>query len=432
MKSCFTKSGIVFGNIIAGFTVLMIGFQNCSKARFTIDPAAKSEALVASDILGAQHGDDGSIAMPQPGDDSSVGTKPPSAGDDSNVGVKPPSTGDDSHVGTKPPSTGDDSSQPKGIPSFPSFGSSNPKSLTFARMCTFGDGSHSSKMLWDNTAEVKLLITASDNKTILCEIDNIRQQIINKKPVDISSCTGLSMGNPLFVVDMSVTSNYPASNIAFEGSNYQGSLSSMMPININYTKSSDAANSKNCDSDDPLLVQLSTLKPKPIRLTAPEDGVMFDLLGQMIQPAHEKVLTSWFAESDTENYFLTLPDAQGQVLGIDQLFGNSTRGPDGKFASQGFAALAKYDEDHDGLITIEDSVFSKLRLWKDANRDGIAQPEELFTLEEKGVIAFDLHFDPRYKEKDQYGNMVKYKSVVKMKDNSYGLVYDLWLKFLVR
>lgn len=286
-------------------------------------------------------------------------------------------------------------------------------------------------MLWDNTSEVKLLITASDNKTILCEVDNIRQQIVGKKSVDISSCTGLSMGNPLFVVDMNVTSNYPANNIAFDLSTYQGSLAGMMPVNINYTKNGDSANSKSCDGDDPLLVQLNTHTPKPIRLTAPEEGVMFDLLGQMIQPAHEKVLTSWFAESDTENYFLVLPDSQGQVLGIDQMFGNSTKGPDQKFATQGFAALAKYDEDHDGLITIDDSVFSKLRLWKDANRDGIAQPEELFTLDEKGVLVLDLHFDPRFQEKDPYGNIVKYKSVVKMKDNSYGLIYDLWLKFLV-
>lgn len=392
---------------------MIVSFQNCSRAKFTIDPAAKSEALTASDILGETHGDDGQISGNLPGNDTSTpgGTRP---GNDSST----------------PGSTlpGNDT----GMPKMPSMGMGNPKSITFSRMCTFGDGSHSSKMLWDNTSEVKLLITASDNKTVLCEVDNIRQQIINGKSVDISSCTGLSMGNPLFVVPMDVSSNYPANNIAFDLSTYQGSLSGMMPININYAKNTDPVNSKKCEADDPLLVQLNTRTPKPILLTAPEDGVMFDLLGQMIQPAHTKVLTSWFAVSDADTYFVVLPDSQGQVLGIDQMFGNSTKGPDRKFATHGFAALAKYDENRDGLITPEDSVYEQLRLWKDVNRDGIAQADELFTFEEKGVLVLDLHFDPRYQEKDRYGNVVKYKSVVKMKDNSYGLVYDLWLKFIVK
>jgi hypothetical protein len=413
MKFGFKKS-IALWNTLGGVFILMLSFQNCSKAKFTIDPAAKSEAVSGANILGGDKesitdttpGDDGSIAGPRPGDDTGA----------------PKDTA---------PSMPSMPSMPS-IPGLPSSGGGKPNTITFARMCTFGDGSHASKMLWDNTSEVKLLFTASDNKTILCEVDNIRQQIINKKPVDISSCKGLPTGSPIFVVEMSVTSNFPANNIAFEGSVYQGELSSIMPVNLNYTTSNDSANAKNCESDDPLLIQLNTRKPKPIVLTAPEQGVMFDLLGQMIKPAHEKVLTSWFAESETENYFLALPNSQGQVLGIDQLFGNSTRGPDGEFASHGFAALAKYDEDRDGLMTAEDSVFSELRLWKDANRDGIAQSDELFTLEEKGVIVIDLRFDPRYREKDQHGNMVKYKSVVKMKDNSYGLVYDLWLKFLIR
>lgn len=40
---------------------------------------------------------------------------------------------------------------------------------------------------------------------------------------------------------------------------------------------------------------------------------------------------------------LTLPDSQGRIAGIDQLFGDNTFGPDGAFAANGYAALAKYD-----------------------------------------------------------------------------------------
>lgn len=414
MKLIFKKPSFAIWNTVAGLTLLVVSFQNCSKAKFTIDPSAKTEALVASNILGGSHGDDGNIAAPaSPGDDTGVGTTMPVPGNDTGIPK------------SMQPST-------PSMPSAPSLGVSHPKTITFTRMCTLVAGAHSSKTLSEISGEMKLLITASDSKTVLCKVENIRQQILDKKPIDISSCTGLSIGNPLYVVEMSVVSDYAANNVLFDQSVYQGALSASMPTSLNLAQAGNAEYSKYCDSDDPLLIQLNTRTPKPVLLTAPEQGVMFDLLGQMIQPAHEKVLTSWFAESETENYFLALPNAQGEVLGIDQLFGNSTRGPDGRFASQGFAALAKYDEDHDHLMTPEDSVFEKLRLWKDANRDGIAQPEELFTLEEKGVLVIDLRFDPRYQEKDQHGNMVKYKSVVKMKDNSYGLVYDLWLKYLVR
>jgi hypothetical protein len=184
------------------------------------------------------------------------------------------------------------------------------------------------------------------------------------------------------------------------------------------------------DTDDPLLVQLNTKTPQPIELTAPDKGVMFDLLGRRIH--HKKVLTSWFATANTENYFLVLPDEKGQVNGIDELFGNSTFGPDKRFSRHGFQALAKHDDNKDHMISSDDGVFSQLRLWKDDNLDGIAQENELSTLDAKGVVVIDLRFDRRYMEKDQYGNMVKFKSVVIMKDNSYGLVYDLWLRFIAK
>ncbi|MNY46694.1 hypothetical protein D3C86_1818970 [compost metagenome] len=71
-----------------------------------------------------------------------------------------------------------------------------------------------------------------------------------------------------------------------------------------------------------------------------------------------------------------------------------------------------------------------LRLWKDNNLDGIAQKEELFSLDSKGVTAIDLRYDRRYKEKDKHGNMVKYKSVAVMKNGSYSLVFDLWLRYI--
>ena len=185
-----------------------------------------------------------------------------------------------------------------------------------------------------------------------------------------------------------------------------------------------------CENGDPLLIQLNTKNPQPIELTAPENGVMFDLLGRRMN--HKKVLTSWFAASSHQNYFLVLPDANGQVKGIDELFGDATFGPDQRYSKEGFQALAKHDDNKDFIISSDDVVYLKLKLWKDTNLDGIAQSGEISTLTEKGVVAIDLKYDKRYIEKDKHGNMTKFKSVVLMKDNSYGLMYDLWLRYIIK
>lgn len=79
-------------------------------------------------------------------------------------------------------------------------------------------------------------------------------------------------------------------------------------------------------------------------LTPPWEGVFFDILGRNSFPsAFTKTLISWLSPASRGGiYFIALPGADGAVRGIDQLFGDNTTGPDGRFASNGFAALAKY------------------------------------------------------------------------------------------
>ncbi|NJM10137.1 MAG: hypothetical protein HC883_04450 [Bdellovibrionaceae bacterium] len=94
--------------------------------------------------------------------------------------------------------------------------------------------------------------------------------------------------------------------------------------------------------NSPLVVQL-TPKPRKIRLSSPLLGVLFDILGLNDTPAHTKRQISWFNSGDAvSHYFITLPDSSGRVLGIDQLFGNNTQGPDGRFAPNGYEALRKW------------------------------------------------------------------------------------------
>ena len=194
--------------------------------------------------------------------------------------------------------------------------------------------------------------------------------------------------------------------------------------------STNVENQDKCDKRaSPLFVDLrnGSEKQDSIKLTAPWQGVDFDIMGENAEPeAHAPYRISWFQSSAFA--FITLPNSDGQVLGIDQLFGDNTQGPDKEFAENGYDALAKYDENDDNLITSEDSIYSQLRIWQDYNLNGQAEANELKSLMEYDLITIDLNYDDNFREVDHYGNAIKYKSVVKTKSGDYKLMFDVWFK----
>ena len=394
--------------VVSALSVLCLSYQNCARPRFDVDESLKASTLTDSNVLGRDPGVDPS---------ADPGTRDP--GDDPTAGGDPRDPGSDNPTGSDPRSPGDDVADKKFV--------------NVEYVCPIGTTLHgASKPLISASKDLKMVFeTNSFNGSKYCEVPSIREQMDKTRKVDVTACASMlkNLMVNAYVVESTVTSNFKKYKLNVTGGEM---YSTLMPLQIAYTDMDDKVNIAGCDQvGDPLLVQLTkTGQPEPILLTSPEKGVMFDLLGR--RNNYEKVQTSWFATAESENYFLVLPDKSGAVKGIDQLFGDATLGPDKRFAKQGFAALAKHDDDRDKMISDMDSVYSQLRLWKDENLDGIAQETELFTLDEKGVVAIDLRYDRRYKERDEHGNMVKYKSIVIMKDNSYGLVYDLWLKYLLR
>ncbi|MGE3757724.1 MAG: hypothetical protein AB7H97_08210 [Pseudobdellovibrionaceae bacterium] len=72
-------------------------------------------------------------------------------------------------------------------------------------------------------------------------------------------------------------------------------------------------------------------------LLSPNFGLWFDIMGANADPApYAKKKISWPRNS---NYmFLGLLNTKGKIEGIDQLFGDNTLGPDGEFATDGYAA----------------------------------------------------------------------------------------------
>jgi hypothetical protein len=163
------------------------------------------------------------------------------------------------------------------------------------------------------------------------------------------------------------------------------------------------------------------LSGKGFQLTSATAGVMFDIVGD-----GTPIQIAWTA-GGADNAFLALPGPDGLVHNGKQLFGNNTPQPSG-VTPNGFNALSAYDDNKDGVIDAKDAIFPSLRLWIDANHDGISQPSELHTLLSVGVNSISLKYKNTPKT-DQFGNEFRYKARVNP-DNPSGTVdrvaYDIF------
>ena len=128
--------------------------------------------------------------------------------------------------------------------------------------------------------------------------------------------------------------------------------------------------------------------------------------------------TGWIAGGDG---LLCAPGVNGIVDGQSELFGNSTT------YANGYLALdAGYDSNNDNFITSADTNFGNLRVWVDANSDGVSQTGELYTLATLGITSIATGYSTvNY---TIAGNAIKQQSTFTMNGVSRTSV-DAWFTY---
>lgn len=151
---------------------------------------------------------------------------------------------------------------------------------------------------------------------------------------------------------------------------------------------------RNPDPDDP------ETDASPIVLDLNKNGITSTKLDNTVYFDHDnngfKEATAWIEKDDG---LLALDkNGNGKIDNGSELFGNHTvsntaYGYTDPKATNGYEALKTYDINNDNVIDEKDEIFSKLKIWKDKNLNGITDEGELSSLAHNNIKSIDLNYN---------------------------------------
>ncbi|MBP2296082.1 hypothetical protein [Azospirillum rugosum] len=166
-------------------------------------------------------------------------------------------------------------------------------------------------------------------------------------------------------------------------------------------------------ASDPIVLDLAGggLSLRPL-----SDGVHFDVTGDGVADQ-----TGWIG---TGNALLVRDENRnGRIDDARELVSEQF----GKGFGSSLEALASLDDNHDGRIDAADLSFATLKVWQDANTDGVSQAGELRTLTEAGVRSIAATGTPS--DATVAGNRILGTTSVTMADGSAhmaaGVAFDV-------
>jgi hypothetical protein len=145
-------------------------------------------------------------------------------------------------------------------------------------------------------------------------------------------------------------------------------------------------------------------------------GVAFDIDGD---GSADRI--SW-TRADSDDAFLWLDgNGNGTVDSGMELFGDAVY-------DNGFDKLKTFDDNGDGIVDAHDAIWPSLRLWLDANHNGISDASEISTVASSRFTGIAVTFKIVGK-RDKYGNRYRYKGRIYTGDHANGgeHVYDIIL-----